>query len=179
MNLLIGNKTVLRRTLEHFEHICNRIVVVGGYRIDLIQEQMKKIRLDNTTIEVVYNERFDEGMFSSVQKGCRALKEDTFFLTPGDFPLIKKSTIHALAMCPDEVVRPRYQNHNGHPIKLGSKVKQAIIHGDEKDNLRNILHKFNKTTIDVDDPGILMDLDTPDDYIRINKRIHHFNSRDI
>ena len=170
MNLLLGNQTVLQHTIKHFEDFCSRIIVVGGYKIELIREQLDGFRL-NTTVELVYNDRFHEGMFRSIQRGCQMLEEDMFFLTPGDYPLIQKETIQNLASLCGEVIIPSYQGYGGHPIRLGKAVKKAIINAYEKDNLRNILKDFNKTYIDVEDPGILMDLDTPKDYKNLKNNL--------
>lgn len=170
MNLLLGNQTVLQRTIKHFEDFCSHIIVVGGYKIELIREQLDGFYL-HSTLELVYNDRFDQGMFSSIQRGCQLLQEDKFFLTPGDYPLIQKETIQKLTSLSDEVLIPSYQGYSGHPIRLGKAVKRAIINGYEKDNLRNILKDFNKKYIDVEDPGILMDLDTPKDYRNLKKVI--------
>ncbi|WP_419887788.1 nucleotidyltransferase family protein [Neobacillus niacini] len=167
MTLPLGQISVLERTISKFEGVCSRVIVVAGFHADLINEEMAKINDKNSypfQMEVVFNENFNKGMFTSIQKGCTEVKTPAFFITPGDCPLVKKETIHLLAEHKGTVVIPSYHVKGGHPIKLSKLVKQKILESDPQSNLRVVLNGFKKEYINVDDPGVLMDLDTQDDY---------------
>lgn len=165
MLLPLGEKSILEHTISKFEGVCKRVIVVSGYRAEDVQEAISQIH--SIEIRYVYNENFDLGMFSSIQKGCEEINATEFFITPGDCPLVKKETVQTLARVKENVVIPSYEHKGGHPIKLTNEVQRAILAAGADSNLRTILQGFEKKYVNVDDPGVLMDLDTPEDYKRI------------
>ncbi|MNJ03496.1 hypothetical protein D3C73_1638310 [compost metagenome] len=54
----------------------------------------------------------------------------------------------------------------GHPIKLADEIRTRILEAEADSNLRKILEGYKKNYVNVDDPGVLMDMDTPEDYVR-------------
>jgi len=175
MTLPIGQMTVLEHALSKFEGICSRVIVVAGFQAEIIQEEIVKIRSKNVysfQVEFVYNENFNQGMFTSIQKGCNEVNASTFFITPGDCPLVKKETVHLLAEQEGNVVIPSFNFKGGHPIKLSSEVQQKILETNPESNLRAVLGGFEKKYMNIDDPGVLMDVDTPEDY---QKALDYYN----
>ncbi len=167
MTLPLGQMTVLEQTISKFEGLCSRVIVVAGFQAEIIREEMAKIISKNAysfQITFVYNENFNEGMFHSIQKGCNEVNAPTFFITPGDCPLVKKETVQLIAKHEGNVIIPSFNYKGGHPIKLSSEVKQKILETNPGSNLRVVLGGYEKTYINVDDPGVLMDVDTPEDY---------------
>ncbi|WP_066363137.1 nucleotidyltransferase family protein [Neobacillus drentensis] len=167
MTLPLGKMTMIEHTVSKFEGICRRVIVVAGFQSEIIQAEIAKLGSKNAhsfQIQFVYNENFNQGMFSSIQKGCSELTEPTFFITPGDCPLVKKETIHLLEKQEGNVVIPSFNYKGGHPIKLSSEVKQKILETNPESNLRAVLGGFEKKYMNVDDPGVLMDVDTLEDY---------------
>jgi molybdenum cofactor cytidylyltransferase len=167
MTLPLGDKSVLEHTISKFEGLCSRVIVVAGFQAELIQEEITKIHRKNIysfQISYVYNENFDQGMFSSLQKGCNEVNTTAFFLTPGDCPFVKKETLQLLANHKGKVVIPSYNFKGGHPIKCSTEVKLQILETDPESNLREVLNSFEKKYMNVDDPGVVMDVDTEEDY---------------
>lgn len=167
MTLPLGRMTVLEQTISKFGGICSKVIVVAGFQAELIKAEIEKISNKNTylfQIKFVYNEKFNQGMFSSIQKGCNEVKANSFFITPGDCPLVKKETIQLLAEHKGDVVIPSFHYKGGHPIKLSKVVKQKILETDPESNLRVVLNGFKKEYINVDDPGVIMDIDTKENY---------------
>ncbi|TKC16121.1 nucleotidyltransferase family protein [Robertmurraya kyonggiensis] len=165
MLLPLGKKSILEHTISKFEGVCERVIVVGGHNSNFLQEAISKI--NSIKIKYVLNENFDLGMFSSILKGCEEIRAPEFFITPGDCPLVKKETIKILARTEGEVVIPSFEYRGGHPIKLSSEIGHAILAAEANSNLRMILQDFDKKYVNVDDPGVLMDVDTPEDYKRV------------
>lgn len=175
MTLPLGQMTVLEQTISKFEGLCSRVIVVAGFQAKIIQEEMAKIINKNAysfQVKFVYNENFNQGMFSSIQKGCSEVNVPTFFIIPGDCPLVKKETVQLIAKHKGNVVIPSFNYKGGHPIKLSSEVKQKILETSPESNLRVVLGGYEKTYMNVDDPGVLMDVDTPEDY---QKAIDYYN----
>jgi molybdenum cofactor cytidylyltransferase len=167
MTLPLGHMSVLEQTISKFEGICSRVIVVAGFQAELIQEEIEKFSNKNTypfQLHFVNNENFNQGMFSSIQKGCNEVNASTFFITPGDCPLVKKETIQLLAKHKGNVMIPSFNFKGGHPIKLSQQVKQKIVETDPECNLRVVLNGYEKIYVNVNDPGVLMDVDTPEDY---------------
>jgi molybdenum cofactor cytidylyltransferase len=103
-------------------------------------------------------------MFTSIQKAVSEVTAPTFFLTPGDCPLVKKETVRQIAEHKGSVVIPSFDYNGGHPIKLSSEVKQRILDTSVDRNLRVVLSGFEREYVNVEDPGVIMDVDTPEDY---------------
>lgn len=167
MTLPLGPMSVLEQTISKFEDICSRVIVVAGFQAEIIQEEIAKIKRKNDysfQIKLVKNKNFEQGMFTSIQKGVSEVNAKTFFITPGDCPLTKRETVQLIAKQTGAVVIPSFDYKGGHPIKLSKQVKQKILETEAESNLRVVLGVFEKTYVNVDDPGILMDVDTPADY---------------
>ncbi|MDR7002403.1 nucleotidyltransferase family protein [Neobacillus niacini] len=176
LTLPLGQMTVLEQTISKFEGICSRVIVVAGFQSEIIQEEIAKISCKNAysfQINFVYNEDFDQGMFRSIQKGCNEVNAPTFFITPGDCPLVKKETVQLIAENKGNVVIPSFNYKGGHPIKLSSEVKQKILETNPESNLREVLGGFEKKYMNVDDPGVLMDVDTLEDF---QKAINYYQA---
>ncbi|AMM95828.1 hypothetical protein UP17_25780 (plasmid) [Peribacillus simplex] len=166
----MGQMSVLEQTISKFEGLCSRVIVVAGFQAEIIQEEIAKIISKNAysfQIKFVYNENFNQGMFHSIQKGCNEVNAPTFFITPGDCPLVKKETVQLLAKHKGNVVIPSFDYKGGHPIKLSSEVKQKILETNPESNLRVVLGGYEKQYMNVDDAGVLIDVDTPEDYQKV------------
>jgi molybdenum cofactor cytidylyltransferase len=169
LTLPLGKMSVLEQTISKFEGICSRVIVVSGFNAELIKEEISKINKKHTysfKIMPVYNENFHQGMFTSIQKGCNEIEAPTFFITPGDCPLVKKETLKLLAGHKGDVVIPSFHYKGGHPIKLSKQVKLRILETHPESNLRAALCGYEKEYILVDDPGVIMDVDTKEDYLK-------------
>ena len=67
-----------------------------------------------------------------------------------------------------DIVIPRYKGKKGHPALFDSKLVEEILSWDDSEILRNYIHsKENVVIVDVDDPGIGLDVDTIEDYEKI------------
>ena len=163
MELDVHGKTVIERCIDGMIDICSRIIVVGGYRIERVQEILK----DYTKVEVYYNSQYDKGMFTSVKEGMKHVRGDRFFFTPGDYPLISPEVCRQLIATPGKIVIPVFNGRKGHPVLFSREVTAEILGEDDDYNLRDYIHSQGFQGLDVDDEGILMDVDTPEDYQKV------------
>ncbi|HHF57961.1 MAG TPA: nucleotidyltransferase family protein, partial [candidate division WOR-3 bacterium] len=67
MELPLGDKTLIERTIEGPYQVSSRIIVVGGYKI----ERLREILSSYEKVEVVFNKNYKRGMFSSVKEGVK------------------------------------------------------------------------------------------------------------
>ena len=66
----------------------------------------------------------------------------------------------------EDIVIPAYNGQKGHPVLFKSRVIQLLYKSDYK-NLREFIYGYGFSTIEVDDPKILIDIDTMQDYRKI------------
>jgi len=171
--LPLGDSTVIENTINVFRNsgIYDITVVIGYLANDL------KPILDCMGVKWVYNENYHEGMYSSVVTGMCCLKSNTqgFFLLPADMPLVKPETIQEMLRvyknenC--EIIYPIYKGRRGHPPLISSSLFPAIKNWDGGGGLRALLSNYQNvaTQVEVIDEGILTDMDTPEDYIKLCK----------
>jgi len=165
-------ETMLERAIKSMEEFCDKIIVVGGYRnkdIEFIVSKFSKAQL-------VVNELYEEGMYSSVMKGFEELECDRFFFMPGDYPNISRTTFINLLKAEGNVVVPSYKMKAGHPVLIDgaliSNKENYIAH----QSLKSFLKSIGVTYVSVKDPGILMDVDTYEDYERVRGVIDYENN---
>ncbi|MGE5581812.1 MAG: nucleotidyltransferase family protein [Bacillota bacterium] len=167
LELDINGKTVIERCLEGLNDFCSRIIVVGGYRIDKIRAILKNY----PKVEVVLNNSFNLGMFSSVKTGLRHLQGERFFFTPGDYPLISRNVCQKLLQADGDIVIPVFNGRKGHPLLLKTKITAELLKEDDGYNLRDFIRRQGFVPVTVEDEGILWDLDTREDYQKILARL--------
>ena len=161
-----GQSTLIETVVDAALEVSERIILVVGHRSpDIIN-----LKHWDERVIIAINEQYEKGMFSSVKVGAALVKSPRFFIVLGDQPQISMSVYQQLLAAETaDVIQPAYKGKNGHPILLGEKVREAILAADENDpdtNLRNIIDGFPKRIVKINDPGILIDLDTPEDYNR-------------
>ena len=166
--LPFGASTVIERVIATIREAgVEAILVVVGWNADLLTPV-----LDRCAAPWVWNERFSDGMYASVQTGVRSLPADVaaFFLMPGDMPLVHASTLVRLIAewdaRPGGILYPCHRGHRGHPPLIAFQHAPEILRDTPPGGLRELLgrHAKDARDIEVADPGILTDLDTPDNY---------------
>src|SRR5581483_1569221 len=83
-----------------------------------------------------------------------------------DMPRIQSSTIEAVARALDggaSLVAPFYAGQRGHPVGFGAGHREALLSLDGDSGARALLKSERVMRLDVDDAGILRDVDTPED----------------
>lgn len=149
------------------------IHVVTGFRSTTIQEAVR-----SRGIHLVHNPDHDAGMFSSVLAGVNALPETTrsFFIHPVDIPLVRAHTLTALMAAGDmhspAIVYPSFDDHRGHPPLIRGDLRKAVFAHDGEGGLRAFLGRYANEAreVPVADAGVLLDMDTPDDYAHLSNR---------
>ncbi len=166
--LKLGEFTAIEHAVRCFWQVGIRdIRVVTGHRA---QEMTAAVAPMGVT--VVHNDRYEEGMFSSVQAGVRTLEPavEAFFLLPVDAPLVMAATIKAMVevyhSCGKGILYPTFHGKRGHPPLIAARYAGAILHGDAPDGLRGLLNHYHEDAeeLEVTDESVLLDMDVPADY---------------
>lgn len=169
--LPLGNTTVIETAIDGFikAGIVDITVVIGHNA-----EALKSV-LDRKRIKWVYNERFDEGMYTSILTGLKALNSsvDGFFLLPADIPLVKKTTLSKLHerfnSSGKDIIYPVFTGKRGHPPLISTKFIPHILEYDGTGGLKILLkaHSDRSIEVEVDDEAILLDMNHYEDYLKL------------
>lgn len=168
MTLAFNNKTVIENTIDNMLDFCNRIIVVGGYQIENLRPIVEKY----SKVELVFNEDYMQGMYSSVKRGMSCIREDNFFFTPGDYPLISPGVYKELLLHKAPVVIPTFEGKKGHPILFNSNVTYDVLNCTAYKTLREVISTRYTILAEVNCRGIIMDLDTIEDYEIMLKQVN-------
>ena len=125
--------------------------------------------LSRVPIRVVRCARAREGMGASLACGvASAIDADGWVIALGDMPWVAPSTIRAVRDAiagGASVAAPAYQGRRGHPVGFSREHRHVLsaLAGDT--GARALLERprHQITLIDVDDPCVLRDVDTPGD----------------
>jgi molybdenum cofactor cytidylyltransferase len=160
----IAGKPLLVRSIESMRDSCERIIVVAGCRA----ERVGRITADIPGCVTVKNPAYRRGMFSSVRKGICEVRTEKFFVLPGDQPLIRPQTFLRMLEVKAAVAVPRYRGKKGHPVLFSAACIPELRAMRDTDILRDYIHvRKDVEVVDVDDPGIGIDVDTPQDIDRV------------
>lgn len=173
--LKLGELSAIEIVVNKYKEIgIQEIVVVLGYHQGTIRPVVEKMGA-----RVAINPEPEKGMFSSIQVGCLALKDctDGFFMQPVDIPLVRIETLKALKECyllnRSHVIYPIIMSHRGHPIIVSKSCYTVIDRQDLKFTMRDLLahYEYNHIELPCVDEGILWDMDTPEAYAQMCRRM--------
>jgi molybdenum cofactor cytidylyltransferase len=167
-----GGTTMLERVLATLARagVGDRIVVL---RPDLPQAVETALRAG---ARVVLNPEPGGEMLFSIRLGMAHVppEADAFYVWPADHPAVLAETVSLLAASAgrDRVVLPVHGGRRGHPALIGTVLIEAIGAIPAGEGLRHLWRCRPEVLADVavDDPGVLLDLDTPEDYDRWIRR---------
>jgi molybdenum cofactor cytidylyltransferase len=163
MTLKIGEATVIEKCIEGMYDLCSRIIVVGGFKVENIFRVLGKY----PKVEIVLNKNYEDGMFSSLKEGFRHVRGEAFFFTPGDYPLIGKKVYEKMAGIEGDIIIPVFKGIKGHPVLMKGFLAGELLQDSGCTSLRAFIDKKGFKAVEVQEPGILEDIDTIDDYDRL------------
>ncbi len=148
--------------------------VADDPRLVLVLENAAARRGASDRLVLVPVSNAADGMGVSLRTAAAALPGDTggVFVFLGDMPAIAPGTPARLAAAldrPDAIVVPVHAGRRGHPVLFGADWVAALqtLSGDE--GARGLLAEAGSclVAVEVEDPGILLDVDRPDDLARV------------
>lgn len=169
-----GDSTVIETEVRMFcQAGITDITVVIGHRADELMPLLADL-----PVRPVFNQRYDQGMFSSVLCGVRDFGPDThgFFLLPVDMPLVRSHTVKLLSRAHRKtgaaIVYPVFLGRRGHPPLISARLIPAVLAWNRPEGLRQLLEQHEATACEavVQDEGVLRDIDTLDDYQEMTRR---------
>ena len=115
-------------------------------------------------LRIVVNPNADGGMGTSLACGVAASEADGWVIALADMPAIRPMTIQVVAealAAGAALAAPAYHGQRGHPIGFARRFRAALAALDGDRGGRDILaqHSNELRLIEVDDPGVLVDID--------------------
>ncbi|MFZ0830421.1 MAG: NTP transferase domain-containing protein [Thermoplasmata archaeon] len=166
---------LLARVLETVRsvHPFETVVVLGADA----ERVRKGVDLSGTT--VVVNPEFGEGMGSSLRRGAAAAapSKGPVLILLGDQPFVSPATLRALverhAAGTAKILVPTFEGVRGNPVLLDRAVLPEL--GDVRGDIgcRAIFpgHTADLVEVPVKDPGVLIDVDTPEELDRLEQAL--------
>ena len=121
----------------------------------------------------VLNEDSASGMTSSIQMGILAASHhsEAYMICLGDMPFIQTTTYNEIIngytdRNQSQIVVPYHKKSKGNPVIFSADFREELLACQEKEGCRSVIqnnsHLVDK--IQLDDPTILRDIDTEEDY---------------
>lgn len=167
--LPIGNTTFVKRIIHTMRKAgVDEIVVVGGAHFSELSDHLL-----SENVRLLCNEAYESTqMFASFQIALGATEHaDAILFTPVDIVLPDVEVYRGL-LASDvsfDCVRPSYEGKSGHPVLIRKRLFPALLSYSGDGGLKAALQGAGAVNAwaNVQEPGILMDADTPEDYRRI------------
>lgn len=156
-------QTFLDAIVWLFAARCSPVIVVLGANADQIRRGVA------SQPTFVFNSNYRTGQTSSMQCGLRAVPPDAdgVLFTLADHPAVAASTIDALVAPPCPFLRvPRFEGRRGHPVWFSRALIAEFLTIPADSAARDVVYSHVAETeyLDVNDPGIVADIDDPAAY---------------
>lgn len=162
-----GGSNFLEETIKKYSAYCQDIIVTLGFHKEVIRDKIKELGFVYQEIE-----GYQEGMSASFRE-ARTFDADYFMVTPCDLPLIEDYTIESLLKAYREnegkIIVPRFMGKKGHPVVFPISLQSSFKHIKGDIGARDIIKEKGCLYLDLDDPGIIADIDTLNEYIKIKE----------
>lgn len=164
-----NGKTIIEQVAENVlsAEVSRSVLVLGANR-DEIMRVTSRFNVVNC-----YNEDYRSGMLSSVRCGFAALPDDcaAVVVIPGDQPMTESGEINRVIAARVEsgkgIVMPAYRGRRGHPLLIDIRYREEVMSLPANEGLRALAARHPDDVFEVatEDPSVLRDIDTREDYL--------------
>lgn len=166
MLLMFKNESLILHSINGMMPFVSHIFVITGHYHKEITVALKDIK----NVTCIENKNYSQGMFSSIKTGVSSVFDD-FFVLPGDCPFVEALTYEKLLQGTKEMRVPSYQGRKGHPLFIQKHLIKKLIEEPDSSNLRDFRNQHDLEIIETNDPNVLKDIDTIEDYLKLKKPI--------
>ncbi|WP_375755979.1 NTP transferase domain-containing protein [Corallococcus exercitus] len=164
-----GGKSFLQSLASTFGKAgCGVLGVVGS------DEAM--VREQHPSLELVTSRDWEKSLLSSVKAGLEAAMAedaDVMLLHPVDMPALRVTTVKSMLKDMERggtegvmAIRPEYDNATGWPVVLSRGAARKLFEAEGED-LEAALKALNPRRLNVKDPGVIVNINTPEIYGRV------------
>jgi molybdenum cofactor cytidylyltransferase len=169
-------ETFAGRLIRVLSEACDPVIVVLGHQEQIIRPRLVGANVNNG-VRVVVNPDPERGQLSSLQVALEAVPSgvEGFLFIPVDCPALAPETLARVIDAfrrrdPSTLfVIPSYRGHHGHPVCAARELLAEFLALPPTGQAREVVHRHVERTqyIDVEDAGILVDVDDPAGYRRL------------
>ncbi len=114
------------------------------------------------------------GMGDSIAAGVAGhARASGWLVLPGDMPLVRPSSLVAVAAALDQlpIAYAQHRGRRGHPVGFGAEMFSELVHLHGDEGARRLLARYPTAAVELDDPGVLVDIDTVEDLAALRARL--------
>jgi molybdenum cofactor cytidylyltransferase len=169
--LRAGDRTFIRTILDTLREagLPDAVVVVRAGQ-DGVAAEVAAAGFGRTVV----NLRADEGQLSSLLAGLTAIDRpgvDAALVTLVDVPRATADGIRRLlaraATSPAPILRAVHRGAHGHPVIFKRGIFDALRAADPAQGAKAVVRAAEVEDVETGDPGVVDDIDTPEDYARL------------
>ena len=168
--LRVGDEAFIARTLRMMLPAVARAVIVLGAHAERIRAAIPA----DPRIAIVENPDYANGQLSSLKIGLGALAPEASaaMVHLADHPMVAATTFLAVAEAyrrtRGPIVIARHAGRRGHPAIFDRSIFPELLAASLAQGARAVVNAIPARIVysDVDDPGVALDLDTPEDLAR-------------
>lgn len=164
--LPFGGSTVIQHTVSRLlEGGAEDLVVVTGFLAPEIERLFSDAR-----VRFVHNRDYARSqMFDSARMGLAAAEGEEIFLLPADLPQFDPDLLGQLSAVEAQAAYPVCRGRNGHPLLLRREALETVFLHDGRRGLKGALDWVETRTLETEDEGCILDIDTAEDYCLLLK----------
>jgi molybdenum cofactor cytidylyltransferase len=168
--LEVGGRTFLATLAQAMLESVGHLIVVVGAHADAVRRAVP----DDPRIAVVENPCYLRGQLSSIKVGLSVVGPGaaSALIHLADHPLVRATTFAAVVeeyrRSQKPIVIARYRGRRGHPVLFARALFAELQAAPEDQGARVVVAADPERVayVEVDDSGVVMDLDTPEDLER-------------
>lgn len=161
-----GSSTVLATTVRQaVQTQLPVLVVTTAARVPQLERSLAR-----RDIVVLSEAQAARGMGASIATGVVERSGSPGWLVlPGDMPLVHPDSMLAVCTALEQhpVAYAQYRGRRGHPVAFAAELYSELVQLTGDDGARRVMLRYPAHGQEVDDPGVLMDIDTPEDLERL------------
>ena len=167
----LGTGTVLGTTLRHA--ILSQLPLIVVTTEALADVARRSVAARDVVVLPEVGEATTPGLLGmgySIATGVSARPDASgWLILPADMPLVQSATLQAVAQQLDNhpVVYAQYKGRRGHPVGFAAELYSELVTLTGDEGARRLVARYPALGVEVDDPGVLLDVDTEADLERL------------
>jgi molybdenum cofactor cytidylyltransferase len=169
-----GRSFIERIVAELQKTAVERIIVVLGHNAAELRP-----KIEHLPVTIIVNPDYKQGQLSSLQAALRHLlsasiaeRVDGVLVHLVDHPYIDAALVDTMISrfysSQPPIVVPRYGEHRGHPVLFSASLFGELLEAPLEQGAKAVVNAHRDATLEVEtaEPGVTIDIDTPDEYRR-------------
>jgi len=170
----LGPATLLGTTLRHA--IASHLAVVVVTTAPFAELARRSVAARDVVVlpEVGSDDATPLGMGYSIGAGVSARPDASgWLILPGDMPMVQPATLRAVARELEHhpVVYAQHKGRRGHPVGFATELYSELVTLSGDEGARRLVARYPAFGLEVDDSGVLVDVDTTADLEQLRRAV--------